>query len=156
MDYKQAVCLNGHQASIDININESVDSFCTECGAKLITNCTNCNYPIEGDWSRSGNGFVDLTHHNVFIPKYCEKCGKPYPWTQSALKAISETVNLSELDNNQKDDLKETIPDLLSDTPKSKLAVLKWKSIGKSLLPYIHDIIVEVASESIVKALYGR
>lgn len=65
-------------------------------------------------------------------------------------------VNLSELDNNQKDDLKESVPDLLSDTPKSKLAVFKWKNIGKSILPYIRDILVEVASESIVRALYGK
>ncbi|WP_222710150.1 DUF2321 domain-containing protein [Lactobacillus apis] len=156
MDYKQSICLNGHQASVNININSVIDSFCTECGAKLITNCMNCDFPIEGDWSRSGAGFVDLTHHDIPIPKYCVNCGKPYPWTQSALNAINEMVNLSELNSNQKDDLKGSIPDLLSDTPKSKLAVFKWKNIGKTILPYIHDIIVEVASESIVKALYSK
>lgn len=151
---KQSVCLNGHQVTDTLNPNRVVDGYCEQCGAKLIDSCPNCNYPIEGFYEPDGMIIGRRPNDTTPVPKYCKKCGKPYPWTQDSLDALNEVIQLSNLSIEDKEYLKASTPDLLADTPKTKVAIIKWKTIGKSLLSLAHDVFVDVASESIVKALY--
>lgn len=151
--YKQQVCLNGHQITDRAPMNEITNEFCEKCGVSVIDSCPNCHKPILG--YVAVDGVVDLTTYTYPVPKYCRYCGQPYPWTKTALESLDEIVELSQLSESDKEQLKSSSPDLIGDNPKSKVAALKWKTIGKSLLGMAHDILVDVASESIVKMIYG-
>lgn len=152
--YKQVVCLNGHQRSIYADWNKPVKGFCTKCGKELIDACPHCNTVIKG--YTSIDGVLDAGIRNIPVPKYCEGCGKPLPWTAESEKALIELVNLSQLDIQEKNELNTSIPDLISDTPKSYLAAFKWKKIGKPILDFAHDTIVDIASEATIKLLFGK
>src|ERR1041385_5368135 len=73
----QQVCINGHQ--ITDNYHRSPEfrrPFCQKCGAATIYQCPNCKTDIKGDYHVEGVlsvGFVTP------VPKFCEKCGQPYP-----------------------------------------------------------------------------
>lgn len=148
---KQRICLNGHQITDRAPWYEIRKEFCEKCGAQVIDSCPNCYSKIVG-YLRV-EGVFDLS--TVPVPKYCKECGNPYPWTKTALDALDEIVELSELSEKDKKALKASSSDLISNTPKSQVAALKWKMFGKSLLNTAHDILVDVASESIVKLIYG-
>lgn len=154
--YKQSICLNGHQITDEFSPNETVTGYCEQCGAKLIDSCPHCKYPIEGFYYPDGVVYLRSPNDKLPVPKYCKKCGTPYPWTKDSLDALNEVIQLSNLSIQDKESLQASTPDLLVDTPRTKVAVLKWKTIGKSILNLAHDIIVEVASESITKAIYGN
>ncbi|VDG24198.1 hypothetical protein [Lactobacillus plantarum] [Lactiplantibacillus mudanjiangensis] len=66
---------------------------------------------------------------------------------------------MSDLNQNDKEDFKETIPNILTDTPKTKVATTKFtvyaKKISSSLGSAIHDILVDVVSEAVKKAIWG-
>lgn len=152
--YKQKICLNGHQISDRSPLDSETHEFCEECGAKVIDSCPHCEEIIEGYLSI--DGVFDLSSYTSPIPKYCKNCGTPYPWTETALNSLNELIELSELNEKDKEALKSSSADLLTENPRSKIAVLKWKTIGKSLLNLAHDIIVDIASESVVKMMYGN
>ena len=151
IQYKQLICLNGHQITDRASQDEIVNEYCQKCEAKVIDSCPTCKAMIEGYYYVSGV----FDTYKCPVPKYCKNCGNPYPWTKTALESLDEIVELSQLSEEDKDQLKSSTPDLISDNPKSKVAALKWKTIGKSLLGMAHDILVDVASESIVKLIYG-
>ena len=153
------ICLNGHI------INDSYDtspefnkSFCPKCGQPTITQCPSCHTNIQGYFDVPG--IVDLTTREETAPAYCHSCGKPYPWTESNLKAISELLELDEqLQETDKKTMKEILPDLITDTPKSKVAEAKYKIImkkaGIATAEAVKDIIIGIVSETIRKSLFG-
>lgn len=150
--YKQLICLNGHQITDRAYQDEEVNEFCQKCGAKVIDSCPSCNSQIDGFYYVSGV----LSTEKKAVPKYCRNCGKPYPWTRSSLEALEELVSLSQLDIQEKNELYSSASDLISDTPKTKLAAYKWKKIGKPILDVAHDILVEIASDAAIKLIYGK
>lgn len=152
IQYKQIICLNGHQLTDCADWTEPVSGFCKKCGKKLIDSCPNCHSIIEGHYHV--DGVAILGRRSVLVPKYCEKCGKPFPWTEASIKALENLLTLSQLDQQEQNELKDAIPDLVSDTPQTKLAAYKWKKFGKPILDVAKDILVNVASEATVKMLY--
>lgn len=73
------ICLSGHVVSTDIQ--ESSAPFCSECGEKTITACPHCNAPIPG--VLKDDEVIILGQELTYEPpKYCEKCGTPFPWTK--------------------------------------------------------------------------
>lgn len=150
--YKQIVCLNGHQYTDRADRQEKVSGYCPECGAKLIDSCPNCHTIINGyvsyDW------VVDFLPHKVSVPKYCEKCSQPYPWTKASIEALKELVQSSDLRKKDKSKLTESIPSLIEQGPRTSLAVHFWRTIGKPILKVARDVFEDVLSEAIVKALY--
>lgn len=162
IQYAQSVCLNGHQASDNVSWGVQTTGFCDKCGAKLISICPSCKNPIPGS--------IDPNDYNsdVFIlsgptvtpvPKYCNSCGKPYPWTQSAIDSAKELIEMSELDSTDKESFNESIPDLLVDTPKTKLAITKFKiytdKIGSGIADGLKEVLVDVVSETVKRAIWG-
>jgi hypothetical protein len=154
MQYKQVVCLNGHQLTDRASMSEQITGFCTKCGAKLIDCCPSCQHAIYG--YEEMDGVFDWTLAPTPIPKYCEKCGKPFPWTQASIEAIQELIDYSSIQQKDKNELAESVDDLIKETPKSQVSVVKWKTIGKSLLKDAHAILINVCSEALLKALYGN
>lgn len=71
---KATICMNGHCISKDSIIS---DTFCEQCGEKGISHCPNCGAEIHG--VEQGEYSFAI---NYVPPKYCWKCGAPYPWTK--------------------------------------------------------------------------
>lgn len=152
------ICLNGHVITEMAGDHpEYRKEFCTECGEKTITSCQNCNTNIKGYHRVSGViGIFD----DYDKPKYCEKCGKPFPWTSRQLDAAKELIDLTDnLNSEEKADLKSSIDDLVKDGPKTIVAQVKYKKyIGKAgseIAKGIKDVLVDVVSETVKKAIWG-
>src|SRR5882672_4531511 len=81
------VCRNGHLVLGSLHeFPQFRKSFCEDCGAPAIDHCQTCCWPIAGigpyDWMGGGGPYRP--------PKYCGECGKPFPWTETALEAAKE------------------------------------------------------------------
>lgn len=160
--YAQSVYLNGHQQSDSLSWGAQVDGFCKECGAKLISTCPSCKSPIPGsiDPNDYNSGVLVLGGNTETpVPKYCNNCGKPYPWTQTAIDATKELINMSDLSSDDKKSFENSIPDLLTETPKTKLATTKFKiyasKAGVTIANGLKEILIDVVSESVKKAIWG-
>lgn len=146
------ICLNGHVVT-PFNESETVEIFCSKCGAETISRCLSCGSEIRGV-EYSDYDYL-LTYHKPF---YCPNCGNPYPWTQKAIDAatilISEEENLESL---LKSSAIELLPSIISETPNTNIAVIRIKkclaSAGKftsdALRQFIIDFGCEVAKKSI-------
>lgn len=74
----QQVCLNGHQITDQYNkYPQHRQDHCSECGAKTIHECPECEQPIRGFYNVSGV----VTFRSTDVPSHCKNCGEPYPWT---------------------------------------------------------------------------
>lgn len=150
------ICLNGHIITRALSSNSQ--KFCSQCGSETITNCPHCSSILRGRYDVPG--VLDLTTDESPAPSYCYNCGKPYPWTESALEAarllILEDENLTD---DEKNKFSDSLPDMLveSPTPKTQLAIVRFKKyLGKAAVytaEGIRDIFVDVASEAIKKSL---
>lgn len=104
-------------------------------------------------------GIVVLGRHYC-RPAYCYNCGQPYPWTTSSLEAANELADeLESLTLEEREQLKNSFPDLLRNTPKSAVAEIRFKKIIKKVGSDAYDglktILVDVVSETVKKSLFG-
>lgn len=152
------ICTNGHV------VNSSADSapqsnqkYCTECGSATIMACTSCCAAIRGYYYVPGIVFAG---RHYCRPAYCYNCGQPYPWTTSSLDAANELADeLESLTLEEREQLKNSFPDLLRNTPKSAVAEIRFKKIIKKVGSDAYDglktILVDVVSETVKKSLFG-
>lgn len=93
-------------------------------------------------------------------PSFCEDCGKPYPWTQSIQDSAYELIELSlSLDQVEKNDFKNSVNDLIVQSPKTNVAQVKFvsyaKKAGTEVAKGLRDVLVDVVSETVKKAIWG-
>jgi hypothetical protein len=106
--------------------------FCDRCGAELISTCPECEYPIEHASDGSG------------APRYCRGCGKPYPWTATALRSAKEYADhIDVLSVEDRAELKESFDDLTMDTPRTPIAASRYKRILTSAGPVAKEIVTK-------------
>jgi hypothetical protein len=115
--------------------------YCTECGAESLPACESCE-AILGDPTNR--------------PSYCGSCGKPFPWTQTALEAAKEyTDELDELSPEDKSLLKQSFVDLTVDTSRTPLAASRFKRMMEKAGPVagqvLSKIVVDFATEAAKK-----
>lgn len=150
------ICKNGHI------INHRADTeplrnkpYCSSCGSETLISCPSCNAKILGDYEVEGFGFP-LSYD--IAPAFCHNCGKPYPWTESALLAAAGLIYEEE---NIPDDLKdrtvETLTDVIVETPKTTLAATRLKkclaSAGKFTADGIRQFVIDFGCEFAKKML---
>ena len=148
------ICLNGHV------INDSFYEYsthnqnhCDKCGQPTIIKCQHCNTEIRGDYKASGViGFGGT----MSAPNFCHSCGKPYPWTSKKMEAFREMADeLEELSPTEIEKLKDSLDDIVTETPKIEVAGLRvkkiLKKIGKESYESAKSILVDIASEAIKK-----
>lgn len=151
------VCMNGHVInSMADEYPESNAPYCDQCGEKTITACPDCNAKIKGHYNVPG--VVSFAGYQK--PGFCDSCGKQYPWTQRTQEAIYELIEFSDkLSDTEKADFKDSVNNLLVQSPKTNTAVVKFKTYaqktGKEIAGGIKDIIVDVVSETVKKAIWG-
>ena len=148
------ICINGHV------INPSYSSFpqfnqkfCDTCGAPTIINCGYCNTTIRGRY----HGHITIAEFKP--PSFCHECGKPYPWTESKLKAAKELSDEFEnLTPEERETLKKSLDDIVRDTPQTPVASTRFKKIvakaGKVAADGLRDILVDIASEAAKKIIW--
>ena len=151
------ICMNGHVInSMAKDYPDSNQNYCSECGEKTITSCPECNSAIRGEYHVPNViGFSDFN-----TPVYCHSCGKPYPWTVSRLESALELASeLDGLTSDEKEQLKQSLPDLIKNSPKTIVAETRFKKImkkaGKESYEGMKSILVDVVSETVKKTLFG-
>ncbi len=109
-------------------------AFCPTCGLENVFECLHCEAAIES-----------AEEHAPERPSYCSSCGKPFPWTETALTAAMEyTDELEELNTQDKAVLKATINDLTADTPRTELAVARFKKLIRKIGPAAGDLLMKI------------
>lgn len=98
---------------------------------------------------------------HFIAPNYCENCGKPFPWTETALREAHEFVNSQDaLSEEDRKTLDNSIDDLVRNTPSTTVKANKVKTIlakaGPTVASMFRDIIVDVASETAKKILFPK
>ena len=151
------VCLSGHTVNENADGNpEFSKDFCTKCGAATITACPGCGSSIPGWWHLGGYITVD----GNYVSAFCHRCGKPYPWTEAKLEAAKEFADMMEgLSDEEREKLKQSLPDLIADTPRTALAATRWKTYLAKTAQVVADgfkeVMYSVAVEAAKKGIWG-
>lgn len=147
------LCLNGHVINPrSIEYPEFNQEFCEKCGETTTTDCPSCGSKIRGKTMGS------LIAERFYAPNYCLKCGKPYPWTEHRLRTAKELADgFDELNEDDRKKLKESLDDLVKDSPATEVAGRRFKKIvaklGKESAGAIKSVIIDVLSETAKKIL---
>ena len=147
------ICLSGHVANTRFQDHPEFNkAFCEQCGSKTIAECQQCHQGIPGDFP----GSLALSDNPP--PKFCIHCGSPYPWTSLALQVALDTADEAEkLSAEQREQLKSSIRDLVQDSPKTGLAVVRFKKLmtaaGSGIADIIKKALAEVLSEAIKRQI---
>jgi len=151
------VCLNGHRVTSTYDsAPESRRQFCTMCGAPTITACPACGARIKGDYRAEG---VFNLEADLPLPLFCDGCGKPYPWTASGLRAARELADEIEgLSSQEREQLKHSLDDLVADTPRTGLAVVRFKKLaakaGQGAAQALKQILVALVTDAARKQIW--
>jgi len=146
------ICLNGHLLTESVEEYPSDQSYCSKCGSKSITKCPNCNAQLHG-YGR----YLDIIKPTE-VTAYCYNCGKPYPWTESAIESAKLLIQEEEtLSIEEKSALVESLKDIISETPRTTLAVTRLnkflKSAGKFSVDAIRQFVIDFGCELAIKKL---
>ncbi len=152
------ICMNGHViSSMASTYTENQKKLCSECGEETIMSCLSCNSFIKGYYEVPGViGFYDFEK-----PKFCENCGTPFPWTVKYQNAANELIDLSEtLSEQEKEDFKNSVTNLIKSSASSNVAQLKLKKYvskaGTEIAKGMREILVDVVSETVKKSIWGN
>jgi len=93
------------------------------------------------------------------VPAHCHSCGKPYPWTAARIEAAKELSDeLDALTPEEKQQLRNSIDDLVVDTPRTTMAATRFKKLaskaGKGAVEAFKSVLVGVLSEAAKKILF--
>ena len=144
------ICKNGHMINSEADSSPELnENFCTICGAETIMNCPQCGAYIQGHYEVPNVWIVgEVTPVNYF----CHNCGKPYPWTESALLAASALLyEAEEISDDLKDRTVESLKDVVAETPYTTLAVTRLKkcmmSAGKFTSDALRQFVIDFGCE---------
>jgi hypothetical protein len=113
-------------------------NYCEECGAETFCSCAYCHNPLLASKPK---------------PSYCGKCGNAWPWTTKALDSAKQyTDELEGLSTEDKIALKATFNDLTTDTPRTGLAVSRFKKFIVKIGPAAGDILTKIIGNVVTEA----
>jgi len=148
------ICLNGHVINeLAASQLQSNKKFCEKCGETTITTCVSCNTPIQGYYHISGT----LGVFEYKAPHFCHECGKAYPWTEIRIQSAQELVQELNLSSEEKEIIKQSIEDLVKDSPRTYAAAAKFNRLaskaGSGAVSMLKDALIDVLSDTAKKAL---
>ena len=159
------ICLNGHVLTTAVKYLKIVDDeYCSTCGKQAISSCPHCEDPIRGFRHEEGIDYFDkhfippATNSYYALPRFCHKCGRTYPWTETAVAAAKELAReLEQLSKDDRDALEGSIDDLVAEGPRTEVALARFKRIiakaGDEAKGGFKTILVDVVSEVVKKVL---
>lgn len=151
------ICLNGHVVNDRSRTSPQLNAkHCDKCGEPTIDSCPSCRKPIQGHY-HSPHVIVAFGSH---APRFCQECGKAFPWTERRLIAAKELANeLEELTNDDKLKLQNSLDDLAREGPKVEPAKFRFTQIMKKVSREGYDmmktVVTDIVSETVRKAIYG-
>lgn len=150
--YGASICKNGHVLD---KFDANKQKFCSTCGSDVISACPQCNNSIRG-LMKLNYAYVGVRDYPR--PDYCHTCGKPYPWTELAIKNASLLIQEEfDLPEQLKFSVIESLPDIITETPGTNVAVVRVKKFLMSagsftadgLRQFVIDFGCELAKKSI-------
>ena len=149
------ICLNGHIITENALASGSTKAFCPDCGKPTISHCPTCGNHIPGS---TDDDEIICIGFPMELPAYCEYCGKPYPWTESALtNAKSLILEEEELSQLERENLINSLPDIMTETPNTNLAIIRIKKClvkaGKFTAEGIRQFVIDFGCELAKKQL---
>ena len=153
--YQAYICKKGHVLSY---YGKNDSKYCSICGEEVVGKCANCGSPIRGKEHDEDDSIISISKYK--LPYYCCECSKPYPWTDAIISNAIEILSLDEsLDQETKDVVINALPDLIVESINTPIAVAKYKKYvakaGKFVQDGLHQILINVATESIKNSLFG-
>ena len=151
------ICRNGHVINAAAtSFPEMNATFCDRCGARAVSVCPVCRAPIRGEYHISGT----LSLAPFSAPAYCSSCGQPFPWTEERIEAaLALADEMEHLSPRERELLKQSIEDIVRDTPRSPTAITRFKRLvaraGRGAAESLREILVDIVSEAASKALWG-
>jgi hypothetical protein len=151
------ICLDGHvinaRAATDQEHNKK---FCDKCGKPTITTCQHCNTPIQGQYHHP-----NYAGYKYVPPRFCPECGSIYPWTEARLKDARELADeLTELTDEEKEKLKQSLDDIVHDSPRTQVAASRFKRFvakaGPGVAEMFRSLLVDIASETAKKLIFPQ
>jgi hypothetical protein len=89
----------------------------------------------------------------------CLKCGKPYPWTQTAVEKVSELINESALSATEKHEAKTDLDSIIKNTPGAESAARRTHGrlakMGVVLRAAYADYVVPLLAETLANIIKG-
>ncbi|ROQ90887.1 DUF2321 domain-containing protein [Desulfosoma caldarium] len=151
------ICRNGHViTSMAQSSPQSKQKFFSKCGEETVTACDSRGAPIRGYYHVPGV-IAPLDYQK---PAYCYNCGSPYSWTVKGIEAASELADeLEGLTDDEKAQLKNSLPDLVNNSARRTVAEIKFKKImkkaGSQAIAAMKEILFNVVNETVKKSLFG-
>lgn len=151
------ICLNGHVVNGAVQTTpEHNEKFCKKCGQPTIIECPHCKKEIPGYFIEPGI----VAFGEISAPGFCTNCGQPYPWTVAKLNAARElSLEIEGLSHSEKEVLSLSLDDLIKDSPSTPLAAVRFKKLmvkaGKESAAALRDILVDIASETAKRSIWG-
>lgn len=149
------ICLNGHViASIAGSSPQFRKNRCDTCGEETIMTCKSCKTPIKGYYHVLG--FIDF-NMSYSRPRFCENCGKPFPWIETKIDVANQLIDLMDsINKDEKLDFKDSISELVKETSKVPIAKVKVNryltKVDSDLSDGLLDVLKETLSEKIKKS----
>lgn len=148
------ICENGHVINSHVHKYPDQNSkFCSVCGALAISSCPHCQQNIKG---HSTGDYSYLSTYKV--PSYCEHCGAPFPWTESAIHNAALIIQEEEeLSAELKESIVDALPDIVTETPATNLAMVRVKkglaAAGKFTSDALRQFVIDFGCELAKKSL---
>ena len=145
-------CVRGHAITGDAH-SDFASRHCSECGEITISHCQECETPIRGKYEGS---VVVLAGWRP--TPHCHQCGAAYPWTKAKLDAVAELADaIDELTTHERETLRELVPHLIDETPRTTPASFKVGTIiaklGGPASAAMKKLLEELAVEAAKKSL---
>ena len=153
------ICTNGHVVKSTLeSVGEAEGKYCERCGMQTITRCQNCKKPIQGEFYNPDIAVIGV---HFPAPPFCIYCGKPFPWTESGLRAAKEYAEeLTNLSPEEKETLKKSIDDIVRDSARTNVAVIRFKRLvfkgGKEASDVLKSILINLATQGAKDAIWGN
>lgn len=151
------ICQNGHVInSMAHDYPNCNQDHCHRCGARTIAACPSCMTDIRGYYHVPG--VIGFDHYAA--PAFCQKCGKPFPWTVAGISAAEVLADeLEGLTEEERQSLKKSLHDLIRETPNTRVAETRFKRLmrkaGKEGYESMRSILTDIVSETVRKTVFG-
>lgn len=140
------VCANGHLITADVQKNADLRAtFCSKCGARALEACE-CGETIRGTYT------TRIAEFPYSRSSYCHACGRPYPWTAAALQAAQELAN-REMQQTDAAEFADVIQNLVKETPRTPLAVERFKALLEKTKPWVRELFQKVLTEALAEGI---
>ena len=150
------ICQNGHVVTdMAQSLPQCQERFCGKCGEPTLMECPHCRSRIRGRYDVFGiPRMLDYDR-----PSFCYACGRPYPWTDRALRAAEELIGQDGgLTPGEIGRFSVDLAEVVRDTPQATASASRVKSaLGKvaaGTAAAVRDILIDLVSESVRKLIW--